>query len=80
MSDDKIVVFTMTGCHFCAAVKAYLDEKGLEYTERNVLDDEQAMADFRDLGFRGTPVTVVGGEALVGFDRAKFDEVFGSTK
>jgi glutaredoxin len=77
MSESKIVVYTMTGCQHCAGVKAYLDEKGVEYTERNVLEDEGAMEEFQALGFRGTPVTMVGDEAIVGLDRAKFDALLG---
>lgn len=76
MSERTVVVFTMPGCQHCAGVKAYLAEKGIEFTERNVLEDDSAMADFRKLGFRGTPVTMVGEEAIVGFDRNRFDEVF----
>jgi glutaredoxin len=73
----EIVLYTMTGCHFCAGVKEYLEQRGLEFTERNVGDDEQAMAEFRELGFRGTPVTLIDGEAVVGFDAAKLDELLG---
>ena len=76
MGGPEVVVFTMTGCQHCAGVKAYLEEKGITFTERNVLEDDQAMADFRELGYRGTPVTVVGGEGVIGFDRARLDEVF----
>ncbi|MFH1689788.1 MAG: glutaredoxin family protein [Candidatus Eisenbacteria bacterium] len=75
MEGKEIVVYTMTGCAHCAGVKAYLNEKGIEFTERNVLEDEQAMADFKELGFRGTPVTLVGEEAIVGFDRKRLEEL-----
>jgi glutaredoxin-like protein NrdH len=78
MGDKEIVVYTMTGCQHCAGVKAYLAERGIEFTERNVLEDDEAMADFQELGFRGTPVTLVGEEAIVGFDRARFDELLGA--
>ncbi len=73
MVGPKVVVFTVTGCQHCAGVKAYLGEKGIAFTERNVLEDDEAMADFRARGFRGTPVTVVGEEAIVGFDREKLE-------
>jgi glutaredoxin len=78
MAGPQVVVFTMTGCQHCAGVKAYLNEKGIAFTERNVLEDDKAMADFRELGYRGTPVTVVGDEAVIGLDRTRLDEVFGS--
>ena len=76
MAGPQVVVFTMTGCQHCAGVKAYLEEKGIAFSERNVLEDDQAMADFRELVYRGTPVTVAGDEAVIGFDRARLDEVF----
>ena len=75
MADSEIVVYTMTGCQHCAGAKAYLKEKGVQFTERNVLEDDQAMADFKALGFRGTPVMLADEEAIVGFDRAKLEEV-----
>ena len=77
MAGPHVVVFTMTGCQHCAGVKAYLNEKGIAFTERNVLEDDKAMTDFRELGYRGTPVTVVGDEAVIGLDRTRLDEVFG---
>jgi glutaredoxin len=72
--NTKVVVYTMTGCPHCAGVKQYLKEKGVEFEERNVLEDDDAMADFRKLGFRSTPVTVVGETSVNGMDRAKLDE------
>ena len=75
MSEKKVVVFTMTGCPHCSAVKEYLKEQGVAFSERNVLEDEQAMADFRKLGFRGTPVTLVGEESVVGFDKQRLEEL-----
>ena len=78
MADKKVVVFTMTGCPHCAAVKEFLKEKGVEFAERNVLDDDQAMADFRELGFRGTPVTLIGEEPVVGFDKDRLEELLGA--
>ena len=79
MGDSEIIVYTMTGCQHCAGVKAYLNEKGIRFTERNVVEDDQAMADFRALGFRGTPVTLAGEEAIVGFDREKLENVLSSS-
>jgi glutaredoxin len=62
----KIKVYTMEGCPHCAGVKDYLREKGVEF-------EDQAMAEFRELGFRGTPVTLIGDVAIVGFDRERLD-------
>jgi glutaredoxin len=74
LAKPEIVVYTMTGCHYCAGVKKYLEDKGLSYTERNVAEDETALAEFRKLGFGGTPVTVINGVPVLGFDEAKLDK------
>ena len=47
------------------------------FTVRNVSDDEGAMAELAYLGTMTTPVTVVGEEVVVGFDRAKLSELLG---
>ncbi len=45
--------------------------------ERNVIDDETAMEELEKLGVLTTPVTVIDGEAVIGFDRKKLDELIG---
>lgn len=72
-----IVVYTMTGCPHCAGVKEFLKEKGIEFTERNVIEDESALKELREMGFSGTPVTLVGDESVLGFDRAKLEAALG---
>ncbi|MFC1683187.1 glutaredoxin family protein [Candidatus Zixiibacteriota bacterium] len=52
-------------------MKEFLSQNGIEFTERNVLVDDSAMASLQKLGLMTTPVTVVDGEPVVGFDEAK---------
>jgi hypothetical protein len=35
------------------------------------------MAELQKLGYRATPVTVIDGEVVVGFDRGKLERVLG---
>ena len=72
-----LVVYTMTGCPHCAAVKEFLEDRGIEYTERNVLEDDTALQELRELGFNGTPVTVKGDGSVLGFDRPKLEVLVG---
>jgi glutaredoxin len=60
---------------FCGKVKEFLSQNKIEYTERNVVADETALAEFEKLGYMTTPVTVIDGEVVVGFDRAKLDDL-----
>ena len=55
--------------------KEYLSQRGIQYTERNVIEDETAMEELEKLGFMTTPVTVIDGEIVIGFDRKKLEEL-----
>ena len=55
-------------------VKVYLSRKGIPFTERNVSTDREALRTLLDMGYRTTPVTVIGDEKVVGFSPASLDE------
>jgi glutaredoxin len=56
-------------------VKEFLSQKGVEFTERDVAQDEDALADLETLGIMTTPVTVIDGEIVVGFDRPRLERL-----
>ncbi len=62
---------------FCERVKEFLSQKGIEFEERNVAADEGAFAELEKIGVLSTPVTVIDGEAVIGFDRAKLERLLG---
>jgi glutaredoxin 3 len=43
----------------------------VEFTVKNIREDQSALQELLKLGFRATPVTLIDGEAVVGFDRNK---------
>ncbi len=45
--------------------------------DKNVREDAAAMAELQKLGYRATPVTVIDGEVVVGFDRGKLQRLLG---
>ena len=50
----------------------------MEFTERNIAEDEGAFDELERLGTMTTPVTVVGGdEVIVGFDRERLSRALG---
>lgn len=69
----EITLYTTPGCPDCAAVKRYLEEKGLGYEERDVSKNPAWIGEMKRVaGVRVAPVTVVGQEAFYGtFDRQK---------
>ncbi len=62
---------------FCGKVKEFLSQNGVAFTDRNIAADPAALAELEKLGYLTTPVTLVDGEAVVGFDRAKLEQLLG---
>ena len=63
---------------FCGRVKESLSQKGVPFAERDVSQDEEALAELETLGVMTTPVTVIDGETVIGFDRANLERLLGS--
>ena len=59
----------------CGKVKEFLSQNKIEFTDRNIAADESALAELEKMGYMTTPVTVVDGEVIVGFDRAKLESL-----
>ncbi len=60
---------------FCGKVKEFLSQNKIEYTERNIVADGTALAELEKLGYMTTPVTIIDGEVVVGFDRARLENL-----
>ena len=60
---------------FCVKVKEFLSQNNIDFTDRDLTKDESALAELEKLGYMTTPVTVIDGEAIVGFDRARLEEL-----
>jgi glutaredoxin len=61
---------------FCKRTEEFLRAKGVEYTAKNVAEDEEAFAELEQLGTMTTPVTVIGGEeVVVGFGRKELERL-----
>ena len=60
---------------FCNKVKEFLSQNNTDFTDRDVSKDDSALAELEKLGYMTTPVTVIDGEVIVGFNRAKLEEL-----
>jgi glutaredoxin len=58
---------------FCDQAKEYLSQKGVKFQERDIAQDPSALADLKRLGYMTTPVIVIDGSVIVGFDAEKID-------
>lgn len=62
---------------FCDKTKEFLSRKNITYTERNVAEDESALEELKQLGYMTTPVIVVDGTTIVGFNEAELMKALG---
>ena len=60
---------------FCAKVKEFLSQNKIEFVDRNIAADEAALKELEKIGYMTTPVTVVDGQVVVGFDRDKLQKL-----
>lgn len=57
-------------------VKEFLSQKGVAYQEYDVSLDQNAARQLVDkTGQMGVPVTIIDGQTIIGFDRAKLEQV-----
>ena len=72
-----MVLYSQGYCEFSEMVRLHLESRGQPYTERDVDTDVGARQEMLDLGASGTPVTVIDGEVVIGFDEESIDELLG---
>ncbi len=72
MPSTPVTLFTTPGCPDCRAVRAWLDQRHVHYTERD-LSDPAVMAQAKErYGVRIAPITVVGDAFFYGtFDQQR---------
>jgi glutaredoxin 3 len=75
----SVVLYTSPTCGYCHQAKAYLNQKGVKFTERDIAVDAGAGSEMMQLtGQTGVPVIVVDGQPIIGFDRARLDQLLAS--
>ncbi len=62
---------------FCGKVKEFLSQNNIGFLERNIAADDTALQELEKFGYMTTPVTVIDGEVIVGFDRPKLERLLG---
>lgn len=66
----KAIIYTTPTCQYCKLAKAYFQEKGVEYEEKDVLTDLQARKEMIEKsGQLGVPVITIGNNVVIGFDK-----------
>ena len=74
----EVTIFSTPTCHFCQMAKEFFKEKGIQYTEHNVVADvaeRQRMVEIS--GQLGVPVIIIGNDVVVGFNRERVEGLLG---
>ena len=58
-------------------VKEFLSQQDIEFVERDIASDESALQELESLGYLTTPVTVIEGEVIIGYDRPALARLLG---
>jgi len=74
----NVIVYSTDACPFCVMVKQYLKQKGIDFQEFNVGENqEKAREMIEKSGQQGVPVLDINGEIIIGFDKPKIDKALG---
>jgi len=72
----QVTVYTTPTCSWCTTLKTYLDQNKIRYREINVAADTAAAeAMVRRSGQQGVPQTEINGQMIVGFDKARINQL-----
>ena len=73
---NPVIIYSTTWCAYCKMLKAYLSDKGVEWVEKDIENDQAAHSELMekiDGNFRGVPVSDINGTIVLGFDRPSID-------
>ncbi len=76
----KVILYSTSWCRFCHAEADWLEHNKVEFEMKDIEQDESAMAELKEkMGgeFRGVPVTAIGDDVVLGFDRPKLTQLLG---
>ena len=69
-------MYTTSWCGWCKKTRAWLDQKGIDYENRDVETNAGWAAEMQDLtGSGGVPVIVIDGEVIKGFNQARMEQL-----
>ena len=71
-----VTIYTTPACGYCHQAKRYLAERNVSFVEHDVSRDRAAAEDMvRKTGQMGVPVITIDDDVVVGFDRARLDQL-----
>ena len=75
---EQVTVYHQPGCGPCHEAMEYLSRKGVEFTAKDVREDREALKELLEMGYATTPVIVIDGQHIIGFDIEAIDRAVGT--
>jgi S1-C subfamily serine protease len=78
----QVTIYTIPGEPHCEAVKQFFVLKGIQFLEKNVAEDTNALLDMVRLSQQQEviPVTAIDGQVVVGFDRPRLERLLSNAQ
>jgi glutaredoxin 3 len=78
---SQVTVYSTSWCGFCHQLKSWLKDQNVEFKEIDIEADQDAAKEVVEATKQmGVPVTKIGDEYIVGFDRPKLEAALESQK
>lgn len=75
----NIIVYTKTGCPWCIDLTEYLNEKGISFEERNVIENESYFVEMQaKSGQTKAPVVDIDGKIIADTDKEEIERELAS--
>jgi glutaredoxin len=74
VTEANIEVYTTPQCPYCKAARAYMDERGIPYIEKDVENDSDNRREFLARGGNGVPFFIMYGKPHSGFEQQRFEQ------
>ena len=72
----KVRIFSTPSCVYCITLKEYLKKYEINFENIDVSKDEKALDEMVEKsGQMGVPVIDINGEFIIGFDKAKINQL-----
>ena len=74
----NVTVYSTPTCSWCTRLKKYLKENNIRFKDIDVSKDAKAAeAMVKRSGQQGVPQSIIAGQVIIGFDKAKIDKLLG---
>jgi glutaredoxin len=67
-SAQEVIMYAVPDCGYCRKARQYFSNHGIDYVEYDISMSSKRMKEFRRLGGRGTPLIVIDGRKIHGFN------------